>query len=171
MTPGVAGCLRVAAIVAALTAWTQGAAAQDAALPIEITADALEVQQDNGIARFAGNVRAVQGDLVLAADSVAVSYAPGGDAIRAIEAEGNVFVSTPAETAQGDAGTYDVENGIITLTGTVVLTRGENVVRGSRLVLNLATGLSRVEAGEGGDGGRVRGLFVPNDAAEGGAGR
>ncbi|MDA0653867.1 MAG: lipopolysaccharide transport periplasmic protein LptA [Proteobacteria bacterium] len=160
-----------AAIMVLQIAWAQGVTAQDAGLPIEITAEAFEVQQDNGIARFTGNVRAVQGDLILSADSVVVTYAPGADAIRAIEAAGNVFVSTAAETAQGDAGTYDVEHGIITLTGAVVLTRGENVVRGNRLVLNLATGLSRVEAGEGGDGGRVRGLFVPNDAAAGGAGR
>jgi len=144
--------------------------------PIEITADALEVRQDTGIAIFTGTVRAVQGDILLAADRVLVSYAPGGaDVIRSIEAQGNVFFSTPTETAEGDTAVYDVENGVITLAGSVVLTRSENVVRGNRLVLNLATGLSRIEGGSdpvaGDGGGRVRGLFVPNEAAAGGVAR
>jgi len=140
--------------------------------PIEITADTLEVQQDAGIAVFIGNVKAVQGGILLAADRVLVSYAPGGgNTIRSIEAQGNVFFSTPTETAEGDTAVYDVENGVITLAGSVLLTRSENVVRGNRLVLNLATGLSRIEgasdpaAVEG--GGRVQGLFVPNEAAAG----
>lgn len=149
-------------------------AAPDYRGPIEITADALEVQQDNAIAVFTGNVRAVQGNILIAADRIQVAYAQGGDgadAIRSIDAEGNVFFSTSTETAEGDAGVYDVDNGIITLTGSVVLTRGENVVRGNRLVLNLATGVSRIEGAPDGDGGRVRGLFVPNVEAGGGAGR
>ena len=132
-------------------------------LPVEITADALEVQQDKRIAVFAGNVAAVQGDYLLRADRLTVNYAAtGGDnSISKIDAAGRVFFSTPAETAQGDAGTYDVDAGIITLTGAVVLTQGENVVRGNSLVLNLLTGQSRMDGGAA-TGGRVRGLFLPN---------
>jgi lipopolysaccharide export system protein LptA len=42
----------------------------------------------------------------------------------------------------------------------VVLSQGPNVLRGERLVVDLAKGVSRVEAGRGGTG-RVQGLFVP----------
>lgn len=129
---------------------------------IEITADALEVQQDKRVAVFAGNVNAAQGEYVLRADKLTVHYAAGGgdNSISKIDATGSVFFSTAGQTAQGQAGTYDVDAGIITLTGAVVLTQGENVVRGNTLVLNLTTGQSRMDGGATG-GGRVRGLFVP----------
>ena len=148
----------------------EGAARLDTALPIEIVADTLEVNQDQQLAIFTGNVAATQGQILLNADRVVVHYSAGGggggvQAIRSIDAEGNVFFTTDFETAQGDLGTYDVENGMVTLTGAVVLTRGENVLRGSKLVLNLLNGTSTVEGGAAEAGGRVRGLFVPNNAA------
>ena len=137
--------------------------------PIEIAADALEVQQDKRTATFNGNVNATQGTMVMRADRLVVTYTQGGDAnaISKLDAVGKVFLSTPAETAQGNNATYDVPAGIITLTGSVVLTQGQNVLRGERAVLNLATGNSRVEgapAGAGGDG-RVRVVIDPNQPA------
>jgi lipopolysaccharide export system protein LptA len=136
----------------------------DADQPIEINADSLEVQQDRSLAVFSGNVDATQGRIRLRADKLNVWYRRGGGgeadvqgAIRRIEAQGRVFVSSPEETAQGDSGVYDVPGKQIVLTGQVVLTRGENVIRGERLVMDMETGRSKVM----GDGGRVRGLFVP----------
>ena len=159
---------------------------QDSNLPIEITADSLEVLQDQKIATFAGNVDAVQGDMVLSADRLRVHY--GGDdanaapgpagtgSIRRIEADGNVLMSSPRETAQGDAGVYDVTSSQVTLDGAVVLTRGDNVIRGQRLEVDLASGRSRVFAAvpstEGGTAPqRVRALFTPDKSAEPSAGQ
>lgn len=144
--------------------------------PIEITANNLEVQQNNNLAIFSGAVEVIQGDMRLRAERLRVYYvqnnAPGAQparrpqqagqpdqSIRRIEAEGKVFVSSPEETAQGDLGLYDVEGGTITLTGNVVLTQGENVLRGNRAVMNMNTGRSVMESG--GQSGRVRGLFMP----------
>jgi lipopolysaccharide export system protein LptA len=158
---------------------------QGSNLPIEITADSLEVLQDQKIATFAGNVDAVQGDMVLSADRLRVYY--GGDdanaapgpagtgSIRRIEAHGNVLLSSPRETAQGDAGVYDVASSQVTLEGGVVLTRGDNVIRGQRLETDLASGRSRVFAAvpstEGGTPPqRVRALFTPEKSAQPGAG-
>ena len=158
------------ALAAAVLTPLVGANAQDQPPapggPIEITADSLEVRQDQQTAVFSGNVTAIQGEIILRADQVTVHYAVGGggSTINRIDAQGNVFFSTATETAQGQTGTYDVVNGIITLTGSVVLTTGENVVRGNRLVLNLVAGTSTVEGGPPEDGGRVRGLFVPGNA-------
>ena len=44
---------------------------------------------------------------------------------------------------------------LVTMTGNVVLTQGANVVRGERLVVNLATKQGRME------GGRVQTLITP----------
>ena len=173
--------LGVAAAGAALHA--QGLQ-QDSSLPIEITADSLEVLQDEKIATFVGKVDAVQGDMVLSADRLRVFY--GGDdnaapgpagmgSIHRIEADGNVFLSSPQETAQGDAGVYDVASSQLSMEGGVVLTRGDNVVRGQRLEVDLASGRSRVFAAvpstEGGTAPqRVRALFTPEKSAESSAG-
>jgi lipopolysaccharide export system protein LptA len=141
--------------------------------PIEINADALEVQQEKQVAIFSGNVDATQGDMKLKADQLKVFYrqgakageparpqATGGSpagAIVRIEATGRVFVSSPTQTAQGDQGVFDVERNTITLTSRVVITQDKNVVRGDRLVMNLTTGQARMDGQS-----RVHGLFVPS---------
>ncbi len=142
-------------------------AGYDTSLPIEITADSLEVQQDAQVAVFRGNVDAVQGELNLRADQLIVHYRTNSEnqnSIRLIEANGNVFLSSPTEMAQGEKGVYDVDADTIQLTGSVVLIRGDNVIRGDRLEMDLATGRSRVLSGglEAGGDGRVKALFVPN---------
>ena len=150
----------------------------DTSLPIEITADQLEVAQRERVATFTGNVDAVQGDLVLSADQLRVFYygdqegeRPAGTSgsIRRIEAEGNVFVSSPRETAQGKLGVYDVASNQLTLEGAVVLTQDANVVRGERLEMDLVSGRSRmlaaVAASEGAEPAqRVRAIFTPEQA-------
>ncbi len=171
---------RWAAIAIALTLALGGGAAQgqlapershDASLPIEITSDTLEVQHDSQVAVFRGNVDAVQGDLILRADQLTVHYQTGEDGkntIASIDAEGNVFVSTPNEMAQGDRGRYDVASDTIELIGAVVLSREQTVIRGERMTLNLATGKSKMESGLASQGGtgRVKALFVPKSTRQ-----
>jgi lipopolysaccharide export system protein LptA len=158
--------IAVAVMISATTANAQQGTAHDTALPIEIAADALEVQQEKQIAVFSGNVDAQQGNIKLRADRIWVHYqgdadADAAQAISKIDAEGQVFFSSGAETAEGDQGTYDVDNGVITLTGEVVLTQGYNVIKGNRVVFDLTTGQSTMDGDKSGGDGRVRGLFVP----------
>ena len=156
----------------------------DSSLPIEISADTLEVAQEERIATFSGNVDAVQGELLLSADVLKVYYegkssgvglaAGSGSSIRRIDASGHVIITSPKETAEGHYGTYDVPAKLMTLEGAVVLTRGENVVRGERLELDLVSGKSRMVGGESvagadtSDGeGRVKALFTPKSKDNG----
>lgn len=143
--------------------------------PIEITADSLEVQQAKQLAIFEGNVQVVQGDIRMRSAKLVVHYSESGQQkdggpanIRQIDALGNVFLSSPRETAQGDNGVYNVTNKQIDLQGNVVLTQGKNVLRGNKLTLNLVTGESRVEGGAAtnGNNGRVKGIFVPEKKAQ-----
>jgi lipopolysaccharide export system protein LptA len=156
----------LAAMVFGANASAQQGMAHDTELPIEIAADALEVQQDKQIAVFSGNVDAQQGSIKLRADRIWVHYQgdaaeDAAKAISKIDAEGKVFFSSGTETAEGDQGTYNVDNGVITLTGEVVLTQGNNVIKGNRLVFDLTTGQSTMDGDKRGGDGRVRGLFVP----------
>ena len=145
----------------------------DSEEPIEITADSMEWLNDERIAIARGNADAVQGRYTLSAhvltaymaetpltDSNAVSR------IRRIDAEGNVILTTPKETARGGTGTYDLEKKIVVLVGSVVLIQGDNVLHGQKLIMDLTTGRSRLEGATPtispkGDG-RVRAIFRPS---------
>ena len=162
----------LALVAGSARAQSSEAGVHDSTLPIEITADSLEVQREQSLAIFHGDVLAVQGEMHLRAQTLVVHYREDdrrdeGTTISQIDARGDVFVSSPSETAQGDLGVYDVEAGVIDLTGAVVLTRGENVVKGDHLVMDLNTGYSRVESAAGADGERVKSIFVPAQKDEG----
>ena len=140
----------------------------DSQATIEITDDTLEVRQSDNLAIFRGDVDAIQGDMLLKADMLVVHYrenneSPDAPGISQIDAEGNVFVSSPNETAQGKRGVYDVDNRKIWLSGDVILTQGDNIIEGEELELDLVSGKSKVmsAADENGERKRVRGMFVP----------
>ena len=136
----------------------------DSKAPIEITANALEVRQADQIAVFEGDVVAGQGTLRLTAERVEVSYSQNGNdaqgtgAIRRMVAEGDVFLSNGAETARGARAEYDVEKGMVRMSGSVVLTQGQNAISGQSLVINLNSGFGRIE---GSGTGRVKSIFTP----------
>jgi len=141
----------------------------DSSKPVEVTADALEVQQEKEVAIFSGNVLAVQGDLKIKADKMLVYYRGqqkeknSENAVSRIVCIGNVFVTSRTETAKGKQGLFDVDNNLISLTGNVVLTNGKNVVKGDKLVYNITTGQSKLTSGgvDSKKKGRVKGVFVP----------
>lgn len=148
--------------------------------PIDITADRLDVDQNTQLATFSGNVRAVQADVTLRTQTLKVYYerkakkdsarkadgAPSQSTIQRLEATGGIVIQAPGETARGQRGTYDVVNRVAHLSGDVVLTRDQNVVRGDRLTMDIGSGQSRMEGREGGKG-RVHGVFLPQNSGNG----
>ena len=56
------------------------------------------------------------------------------------------------------------------MSGKVILAQGPNILRGSSLVINLATGRAELTS-QGGAGGRVEGVFVPTKNAKGAVNR
>ncbi len=141
--------------------------------PIEITADSLEVLQPDKTATFRGNVVAKQGEILLKAQQMTVHYRvkeerAEGDlgAVSKIDAVGSVVLTTPEDTAEGDTGSYEVDERKIWLTGNVTLTRGKNVLKGNRAEYSFESGkslLTSAPTGENTGSGRVKALFVPED--------
>jgi lipopolysaccharide export system protein LptA len=137
--------------------------------PVRIQAATLEVRDKDKKATFTGNVHVIQGETDLRCNVLVVYYdnelgkssAPDASSerreqqIRRMEATGNVIVTQKDQRATGDHGNFDMRTNTMTLTGNVIVTRGKDVLRGERLLVNLTTGVSRMEAG----GGRVEGLF------------
>jgi len=158
----------------ASSAGAQGLSAlkgHDSNAPVDVSADRIEVQDRANQAVFVGRVHAVQGDMVMDAARMTVNYAraqtAGADPqIQRIDASGGVVVTDPSERAQGNFGIYDLNRGIITLIGNVTLTRGTNVVRGARLVIDTNSGRATVDGSAVGGGtsaapgGRVTGRFT-----------
>ncbi len=92
----------------------------------------------------------------------------GNAQITKIEAKGDVIINSDKDqTTTSDWAIYDLPAQQVTVGGNVVLTQGENVLKGDRLVIDLTTGESRFEnSGNPAAGGRIRALFMPKDAAK-----
>jgi lipopolysaccharide export system protein LptA len=87
----------------------------------------------------------------------AAAPGPGGSSsIKRLEAKGNVVVTQKDQVVTGESAVFDTKTNLITMLGGVVLTQGKNVLRGDRLMVDMTTGVSRVES----DSGRVQGLFI-----------
>jgi lipopolysaccharide export system protein LptA len=86
----------------------------------------------------------------------AATPGPGGSSsIRRLEARGSVVVTQKDQVVTGETAVFDTKTNLVTMLGGVVLTQGKNVLRGDRLMVDMTTGVSRVES----DSGRVQGLF------------
>lgn len=146
--------------------------------PVHIESATLEVRDKDKVATFSGDVRVKQGDTGMRSKTLVVFYeggesaeggksmpaatpGPGGEQkIKRLEARGGVVVTQKEQTATGDLGIFDMKSNVVTLTGNVMMTQGKNVLRGDKLIVDLTTGVSRVESGKNGTG-RVQGLFLP----------
>jgi lipopolysaccharide export system protein LptA len=157
--------------------------------PVHIEAATLVVKDKEKIATFSGDVKVVQGDTTMKCKSLIVFYegdaetdkagtaakapsktmqaatpGPGGEQrIKRLEAHGNVVVLQKDQTATGELGIFDMKTNTVTMTNNVVMTQGQNVLRGEKLIVDLTSGVSRVESGKNGQG-RVQGLFLPGSA-------
>ena len=81
---------------------------------------------------------------------------PGGrSSIKRLAARGSVVVTQKDQVVTGETAVFDTKTNLVTMLGGVVLTQGKNVLRGDRLLVDMTTGVSRVES----DSGRVQGLF------------
>ena len=93
----------------------------------------------------------------------AATPGPGGSSqISRLEATGGVTVNQKDQTATGDKALFDMKANTVTLQGNVVVSQGQNVMRGDKLVVNLTSGVSQVIAGSSG---RVNVLMQPGGSS------
>ena len=106
----------------------------------------------------AANAKGANAKAAKSAPMQAASPGPGGSSsIRRLEAKGNVVVTQKDQVVTGESAVFDTKANMITMFGGIVLTQGKNVLRGDRLTVDMATGVSRVES-DSGKG--VQGLFI-----------
>jgi lipopolysaccharide export system protein LptA len=138
--------------------------------PVRIESNTLEVRDKIRQATFAGDVKLTQGDTVIKCKALVVFYedtaapskkaAPPATAgaqpaqkssqkIKRAEAKGDVLVIQKDQTASGENAVFDVKSNTVMITGNVVVTQGQMVMRGERMVSNLTTGVTNVYADTG----------------------
>lgn len=144
--------------------------------PIDITADQAEVIQSHCEAIWSGAAEAIQDQSRLRADTIRVfskpkPTAPGAQAecgnAERIEADGHVFYVTPERNARGDHAVYTQANDQIVMTGDVIVVQGQDVARGAKLIIDVASHQARMVSDTAGAGqpGRVRGVYFPDKPA------
>jgi lipopolysaccharide export system protein LptA len=165
--------------------------------PIQIEAARLEVRDKKQQATFIGNVKVVQGDTTMTSKTLDVFYenkeqgttpapvpagktaaksAPiqqatpgptGSSSIKRLEAKGNVVVTQKDQVVTGETAVFDTKANLITMLGGVVLTQCQNVLKGDRLMVDMTTGVSRVES----DSGKVQALLPQGGGNDCGPGK
>jgi lipopolysaccharide export system protein LptA len=153
-----------AVAVATLTALTiMTAAADDNPAETEkdkihITADTLISETESKYAEFSGNVRAIQGETVIRADSLKIFYRQGqknkknptaaGAAIEKIVATGNVKITLDDKVALTQQAVYLTATRVLMLTGpNSKVTSGKDSVSGQKITFFRAEGRIKVESG------------------------
>jgi lipopolysaccharide transport protein LptA len=131
----------------------------DPTAPIDVEAGRLDVDDRSKQAVFKSDVRAVQGDFIVRTSELRAYYTgaaglaeettPGDKKapaeITRIEARGKVIVTSKnGQNATGDWADFNVKDNQVVVGGDVILTQAKNVVRGSKLTIDMVTGESRI---------------------------
>jgi lipopolysaccharide export system protein LptA len=133
-----------------------GGIRQDTSQPVEVSADTLSVDQDTGTAIFTGNVIIGQGEMRLAANRVLVVYSEDQSRIQRLEATGGVTLVSGQDAAEAARADYDIDSGLVVMSGDVLLTQGGNALTSEQMTVNLKTGSAQMQ-------GRVRTVLQPQE--------
>jgi lipopolysaccharide export system protein LptA len=140
------------------------AGAHDNNAPINISSDSFQADLNSKLGTWSGNVVVTQADMKLRANTVRMSTVNGK--ADKVTATGNVVVDSPKSgIVTGENGVYAVVPRTVVMTGNVVLKKGKDVMRGTQLTVNLATGQAVLGGGVKGQtqgSTRVQGVFLPN---------
>lgn len=146
-----AGTFAALAFTASAHAQFAGAAGGN----IELYAD--DAVSSKGVTTLTGQVDARQDDVRILADRMVIYSKPSGNGadgapalgtaagdIERIVATGNFFYITPTQEVRGDKGVYMATEDTFEVTGNVILTQEDSVVRGTQLIYELGSQKARV---------------------------
>jgi lipopolysaccharide transport protein LptA len=140
-----------------------GAFRTDPNAPIDIDAAVLDFDETRRIAHFTGSVVAKQGEFIIRTPSLMAHFqgqtslltaAPkgtgdqGASSLRKIEARNGVNITgKDGQKVTGDWADFDPIGNFATVGGRVLVNQGQNVVEGSKLIMDLTSGRTRFETG------------------------
>ncbi|MHB8255727.1 MAG: lipopolysaccharide transport periplasmic protein LptA [Acidiferrobacterales bacterium] len=157
-----------AAVAAAAATHRAGGIASERSLPIQISADRIEIDQKNGMAYYRGHVTFVQGGLRITAAKAQASM--HNNAVQTISAQGNPItffqrMPAPQEDIRGSALRlkYYASERRLDLYEMVRFRQGNDTLRSARLHYDIATGTLTAVAGSAQD--RVHVVIQPQEAS------
>ena len=135
----------------------------DNSLPLTITSNQLNVEQNVGKATFIGDVVAKQGNLILSAEELVVEYEVKNkrmtSVMKRLIANINVTLISEEQSAEAKKMVYDMKAEKIIMTGNVLVAEGASVSSGDKLTINLISGSRKME-------GNVRTVIISEDKDE-----
>ncbi|MCZ4353376.1 lipopolysaccharide transport periplasmic protein LptA [Roseovarius aestuarii] len=134
-----------------------GNVSQDSSLPVEVTADSLDVDQNDGTAIFSGNVLIGQGEMRLSAPRVTVVYLKDNSGIDRLQATGGVTLVSGEDAAEASQADYNVQTGMIDMQGDVLLVQGRSALTAEKMIVDTKAGTARMS-------GRVKTVLQPESA-------
>jgi len=117
-----------------------GNLSEDTKEPIMTSSDQMTVDNALSQAELIGNVEIVQGNLLLYADYVLVTYSEDQSKIDAIFARDNVVLISGEDRATADEADYNLERGTIVMTGKALVSQDGNTVSADRAEFNIDSG-------------------------------
>ena len=114
---------------------------------IEITAETMEWNKQEGKAIAIGNAKAIIGATVIKANKiVAVMAKTDNKKIEKLLANGNIKFTKDNQIASGNKAVYYLEQDKIIIKGNVSLERDGNIIKVEILDIDFLTGLSKMES-------------------------
>jgi len=135
----------------------------DRTQPIEITAQELEVLQQQRQSIFTGEVVATQGDMTLYAEKLTVFFQQDQDQIKRLEATGKVRVIQLDRVATADKAVFHQTDDTLVLIGNAEVTQGQNKVSGDEITLYLKENRTLIKSSKKN---RVKATIVPEKKQE-----
>ena len=124
--------------------------------PVEVTADNLAVNQNDGTAIFTGNVVIGQGEMRLSAPKVQVYYSEDNNRIERMVATGGVTIVSGEDAAEAQKADYSIDTGKIAMQGDVLLVQATSAITAERMTIDIKSGTAQME-------GRVKTVLQSND--------
>lgn len=172
--PLIAGGLALAVLAVGAAHAAGGISSHNSNAPVNFEADNIDLDNKANRAVLTGHVIITQAELKMTAARTVMDYTnDGGIKIRLINSTGGVVVTRDNEKAVGDVASYDFDRSVIVMAGNVTVTRGTDVSRGARLVVDLKSGLTNFVGASSKPGvtspspGRVSGTFAVPDKKDG----
>ena len=130
-------------------------------IPVDITSDEMQWDDNKKIAYAIGNASAIQGKREIQADKLIV-YLEKNNAtneIILIKAAGNVIFTNIDEIATGKTAIYDFVKNNVVIEDNVTLKKNGNIMKGELLEMDLLTGISQISSKKDSD--KVKMRFLP----------
>lgn len=127
-----ATCACLAAVLVAPARGADAGDLEDAADLTVITSDKLTFDYQQHFAYFQDNVVVVDPEMKLLADRMTVTFS-GSNKVTEIKAEGRVYIIQEDKQARSDVAIYNVQQGVIVLTGKPQVTRGKDILTGDKI--------------------------------------